>query len=54
MHIDIYYATLLENYDLNRPSEEKVFSYLKKLNKDCRYDSFNRNKDKLVKRNFLG
>ena len=24
----------------NKPSKEKVFSYLKKLNKDCSYDLF--------------
>ena len=45
--------TLVEKHDINKPSKENVFSYSKKLNKDCSYDLFNINIDKLVKDNFI-
>ena len=51
MYLDIYYAINIT--DIKKPSKEKVFSYLKKLRKDCCQDLFHINMNKLVKDNFL-
>ena len=51
MYLDIYYAiNFIRKEQRNKPSKEKVFSLLEKLNRDSSYDI---NMDKLVKDNFI-
>lgn len=54
MYLDIYYTiNFVRTVQHSKPSKEKVFSYLKKINKDCSYDLFGISVDKLVKDNFI-
>ena len=54
MYLDIYYAiNFIRKVQCNKPSKEKVFSLLEKLNRDSSYDFFDINMDKLVKDNFI-
>ena len=53
-YLDIYYTiNFIRKVELNKPSKGKVFSYLKKLNKDLSHDLFDIIMDKLVKHNFI-
>ena len=50
MYLDIYYAiNFIRKVQHNKPSKEKVFSLLKKLNRHCSYNLFNIDMDQLVK-----
>ena len=54
MYLDINYAiNFIRKVQRNKPSKEKVFSLLEKLNRDSSYDFFDINMDKLVKDNFI-
>ena len=54
MYLDIYYAiNFTRKVQCNKPSKEKVFSLLEKLNRDSGYDFCDINMDKLVKDNFI-
>ena len=54
MYLDIYYTiNFIRKAQHNNPSKGKVFSYLKKLNKDCNYDLFDISMDKLAIANFI-
>ena len=54
IYFDIYYAiNFIRKVQHNKPSKEKVFSYLRKLDKDFSYDLFNISMDTLVKDNFI-
>ena len=53
MYLDIYYTiNFTRKVQHNKPSKEKVFSHLKKLNRDCSYDLFDKSMEKLGKANF--
>ena len=54
MYLNSYYAmNFIRELQKNKSSKEKVFSYLRKINKDYSYDLFDTNMDKLVKDNFI-
>ena len=54
MYLNIYYAmNFIRELQKNKSSKEKVFSYLRKINKDYSYDLLDTNMDKLVKDNFI-
>ena len=54
MYLNSYYAmNFIRELQKNKSSKEKVFSYLRKINKDYSYDFFDTNMDKLVKDNFI-
>ena len=54
MYLNSYYAmNFIRELQKNKSSKEKVFSYLRKINKDYSYDLFDKNMDKLVKDNFI-
>ena len=54
MYLNSYYAmNFIRELQNNKSSKEKVFSYLRKINKDYSYDLFDTNMDKLVKDNFI-
>ena len=54
IYLGIYYTiNFIRKVELNKPSKGKVFSYLKKLNKDFSYDLLDIILDKLVKDNFI-
>ena len=54
MYLDVYCAiNFIRKVQHNKSSKGKVFSYLKKLNKDCSYDLFDINMDKVVKDNYI-
>ena len=54
IYFDNYYAiNFIRKVQHNKPSKEKVFSYLRKLDKDFSYDLFNISMDTLVKDNFI-
>ena len=54
MYLNSYYAmNFIRELQKNKSSKEKVFSYLRKTNKDYSYDLFDTNMDKLVKDNFI-
>ena len=54
IYFDIYYAiNFIRKVQHNKPSKEKAFSYLRKLDKDFSYDLFNISMETLVKDNFI-
>ena len=54
MYLNSYYAmNFIRELQKSKSSKEKVFSYLRKINKDYSYDLFDTNMDKLVKDNFI-
>ena len=54
MYLAIYYViNFIRKVQLNKPSKEKVFSLLKRLNRDCSCDFFDIDMDELVKDNFI-
>ena len=54
MYLNSYYAmNFIRELQKNKSSKEKVFSYLRKINKDYSYDLLDTNMDKLVKDNFI-
>ena len=54
IYFEIYYAiNFIRKVQHNKPSKEKVFSYLRKLDKDFSYDLFNISMDTPVKDDFI-